>query len=80
MSVKDFRDTGLLMFINQILHVFGWVICAVGEGDDMYLVPARTNFRGFTQSSIDSNYEKVARWIRDNGKEIYDEAGWNGKG
>jgi hypothetical protein len=23
---SEFRSTGLLLFINQILHVFGWAI------------------------------------------------------
>lgn len=46
---KEFRDTGLLWFINSILHLFGWAIVIAinedGEITDAY--PARVKFRGF---------------------------------
>jgi hypothetical protein len=55
--------------INTILHVFGWVI--VIEGDKMY--PARTKWRGFSQKSMTKNYEKIAKYIKENADELYDD-------
>ena len=28
-SWQEFRDTGLVVIINQILHIFGWAITEV---------------------------------------------------
>lgn len=47
---EQFRDAGLLWWINRGLHLFGWVI--VFEVDPKTLAverayPARTAFRGF---------------------------------
>ena len=47
---KEFRDTGLLWFINTILHAFGWSIVIEYENveiTDCY--PARVKFRGFNE-------------------------------
>ena len=47
-SWEEFRSTGLLWWINMILHTFGWAICY--EFDDGKIVeayPARVKYRGF---------------------------------
>lgn len=82
-TVQEFRDTGLLLYINQILHVFGWSI-GVNISDDgtQQLIPLRTKFRGFDNQTTTRNYEKIASWIRKNGEELYNEAEYdqdNGK-
>lgn len=61
-SWEDFRETGLLLFINQILQPFGW--CIVYDFDDntgelSSVYPARTIFRGFDTKSIRESYEKI---------------------
>lgn len=69
----EFRNTGLLWFINSILHLFGW--CIVVEVDpetrvvtDSY--PARTSFRGFDEKSNSNGYHKVTAYLDENIKEI----------
>ena len=32
-KIEEFRDTGLLMFINIFLHIFGWAIVAEIDKD-----------------------------------------------
>lgn len=63
----EFRETGLLWFINTILHLFGWAI--VVEIDDEKVVkayPTRTSFRGFDESSNTEGYKKITRYLADN--------------
>lgn len=61
---KEFRESGLLWFINTILHLFGWAICFEPETGEAY--PSRCLFRGFDAKSNDEGYEKVTEHIKEN--------------
>lgn len=75
----QFRNTGLLFFINQTLHVFGWAIVVsyksydrksdTGVIEEVY--PARVKFRGFSKEAIDRGYKKVTKYMKDNIKRLY---------
>ena len=72
----EFRETGLLWFINTILHVFGWAIC-VEIGEDGLIssaYPARVKFRGFKGEINDQGQKKVARYLQQNAENIYEDA------
>jgi len=71
----EFRNTGLLFVINQLLQVFGWsiVIAIDGDGEIEDVWPARVKFRGFGEESQDEGYEKVARYMAEKGGELLDE-------
>lgn len=72
---SEFRNTGLLLFINQILHVFGWAIVFDMEGDDVKSVyPARVKFRGFSEESVSKSYQKISEFMNENSKDLLDEA------
>ena len=62
---KEFKESGLLWFINTILHMFGWAI--VIEIDDTKEVtncyPARVKFRGFDEKSTEEGYIKVTEYL-----------------
>jgi hypothetical protein len=65
-SWGDFRETGLLLIINQVLHVFGWAV--VYEYDDTTneitsVYPARVKFRGFDDKAVSENYIKITEYI-----------------
>jgi hypothetical protein len=49
-SWQEFRDAGLLWWVNRTLHLFGW--CLVFEGlagePPSRVYPARTSYRGFS--------------------------------
>ena len=68
-SWKEFRDSGLLLLVNQFLHVFGWSIVfewsedVEKEPDDVYV--ARVKFRGFTERSRNRVPDKVGIPSRD---------------
>lgn len=72
---KEFRDTGLLVFVNQFLHIFGWAIAVnVNEdGEVTEAYPVRTAFRGFSEDITDKAYEKVSYYMREHANEINNE-------
>lgn len=76
-SWKEFQETGLLLFINQILHVFGWAIVydkdpETKEVIDVY--PARVKFRGFSAESTGNSYKKISKYLVSNAEELLKEA------
>lgn len=62
---KEFQQTGLLWWVNRILHTFGWAITLVEENDgtisDAY--PARCTYRGFTEEAEEKGFKKVAAYL-----------------
>lgn len=69
-----FRQTGLLWLVNNFLHVFGWAL--VMEYDDNKVVgayPARVTFRGFSQEAEEQGRARLAKYMRDNATELYEE-------
>jgi len=73
-SWKDFRETGLLFYINQILHVFGWAIVVnIENGEITEAYPARVKFRGFDGKSIDEGYAKVTKYLKNNVDDLLSE-------
>ena len=72
---KEFRDTGMLWWINMMLHTFGWAICLDVEEDgttsDAY--PARVRFRGFSEKNNTEGYQKVSQYLNDNAEELMKE-------
>ena len=73
-SWKEFRDTGLLWFINMILHVFGWAIfMRVEDGKIVDVYPHRTELRGFEVKTNTEGYQKVSKYMKENAKELYKE-------
>lgn len=73
---NEFRETGLVLIINQVLHVFGWaIVFELGEDNEINSVyPARVKFRGFDNKSIDKSYKKVSKYMLDNAVELNKEA------
>lgn len=73
-SWDDFRKTGLVLFINQILHVFGWAIVFEIENNTVINVyPARVKFRGFDGESVGESYMKITEYLKENINELSDE-------
>jgi len=72
---SEFRSTGLVLIVNQILHIFGWALVFENENDEIKNVyPARVKFRGFDNKSTDEAYQKLSKYMLDNAKELNDEA------
>lgn len=75
----EFRSTGLAVFVNQFLHLFGWAIVweQDEQGDVIDCYPARCKFRGFDEKTIDEAYHNATYYMKDNANELYEEAGFD---
>jgi hypothetical protein len=76
-SWDEFRQTGLALFINSILHVFGYAIVfdideESGLVKDCY--PARVKFRGFDDQSVSESHKNISNYLADNITELQEEA------
>ena len=73
---KEFREAGLLWWINTLLHTFGWAIVfsIADNGDVTDIYPARVKFRGFDEKSNTEGYIKVSEYLEKNIIEIVDES------
>lgn len=72
---EEFRETGLLLIINQILHIFGWAIVVEIDGEKVVsCYPARVQFRGFNDSSVEKAYLKVSEYMKSNCDVLLEEA------
>ena len=75
-SWKEFRDSGMLWWVNMILHTFGWALVMDIEEDGSITncYPARVKFRGFGEQNNTDGYIKVSKYLEDNIKDIREEA------
>jgi len=74
-SWQEFRKTGLLLFINQLLHIFGWAIVFETEENEVIDVyPCRVKFRGFDEKSTSDAYRKISKYMDENSKELLEES------
>ncbi|HFD2033389.1 TPA: hypothetical protein ACF2DD_001966 [Clostridium perfringens] len=73
---KEFKDSGLLWWINTLLHTLGWAI--VFEYDKnkniINVFPARVKFRGFDERVNTEGYIKVSKFINENSEELLNES------
>lgn len=66
----EFRETGLLMFVNIFLQIFGWSI-VVEYNDEQNIVkmyPKKVDYAGFSEESQDRNFEKIWKYMKNNKK------------
>jgi len=64
---NELRESGLLWWLNMILHTFGWAIVLEIEDDAVIeAYPARVKFRGFSGDINSGGYEKVTKYLKDN--------------
>lgn len=74
-SWKQFKNSGLLWFINTILHVFGWAIVLEVENNDIInAYPARVTFRGFSEESNIDGYIKLSQYMKENSDTLLEES------
>ena len=73
---EEFRASGLLWWINMILHTFGWaiVVNVDDNGSISNAYPARVKFRGFDEKNNTEGYIKVSKYLKENIEKLYREA------
>ena len=72
MELNDFRNSGMLWYINQQLHLFGitLVISFDDNGNPTSLYPARCKFRGFSNEVSEQGYLNLTKYMVDNCKDL----------
>lgn len=74
-SWEEFRESGLLWWINTILHTFGWaIVCEIENDKVKRIYPARVKYRGFAEKDNTDGYIKVSEFIKKNAAELESEA------
>lgn len=75
-SWEEFKESGMLWWINAILHAFGWAIVYESDeaGNIIRVYPARCKFRGFSESTNTEGYQKISKYMLDNAEELFKEA------
>ena len=66
---KEFRDTGLLWWINRSLHLFGWAIVVEMDTETNEVVqvyPARVNYRGFQVEAESDGFTQLTDYMAKN--------------
>ncbi|MFA5317463.1 MAG: hypothetical protein WC369_08585 [Dehalococcoidales bacterium] len=79
---KEFRVSGLLWWINMILHTFGWAIVVdfedynkeTDDGIIREVYPARVKFRGFAEKNNTEGYIKVSGYLKENSEQLEKES------
>ena len=75
---EDFIDTGLLWFVNVVLHLFGWAIAVEHDHKKDGIIevyPARIKIRGFSESSaMRTGYKLVSQYLKENIDDLVEEA------
>lgn len=72
---EQFKDAGLLWWINMILHTFGWAIIYKYDNDNniIEVYPSRVKFRGFEEKTNEEGYIKISKFINDNANDLLKE-------
>ena len=64
---EEFRKTGLLWFVNSVLHLFGYAIVLEVENKKVVTAyPARVKFRGFSEKNNTDGYRRITKYLKEN--------------
>lgn len=67
---KEFQDSGLLWFVNRMIHLFGWSIVFEYEDETSVepsrIYPAKNSCRGFDYNSENKGFVKLTQHMKDN--------------
>jgi hypothetical protein len=72
---SEFRNAGLLWWINRSLHLFGWaIVFEIGRnGKVINVYPARVKFRGFNEKSENMGFLRLTHYLKRNSSKLLKE-------
>lgn len=76
-SWEEFKNAGLLWWINRMLHLFGWAIAYEYSDESNKLVevyPMRVKFRGFTEQIETENFQRLSKYVKKSAAELEKES------
>jgi len=70
---EEFRQAGLMWWVNRMLHLFGWAL--VVQQDEatagiLEIYPARVAFRGFVDASEERGFRRLSAYLEGCSKEL----------
>ena len=72
---EEFRSSGLLWWINTILHTFGWAITLeYNDGKVTSAYPSRVRYRGFSEKDMTNGYIKVSEYMKEQATDLLEES------
>lgn len=74
-SWEEFRENGMLWYVNNVLHTFGMALCMDYDdsGNFIRAYPARVKYRGFSGEINDKGYYNVSKYMKDNASDLLSE-------
>ena len=76
-SWAEFCSSGMLWWINRILHTFGWAIVFAQDEDSGVIkevYPARVSFRGFDRATDEEGFQRVSAYMENEAAVLVAEA------
>jgi len=72
---EEFRKTGLLLLLNQFLHIFGFALVAEYDDNNLFsrIYIARVASRGFGEDATSKAYISVSEYMVNSAKELLKE-------
>lgn len=72
---KEFQESGMLWWINMILHTFGLaIVIEVDNSEIVDVYPARVKYRGFSENENTKGYQKVSNYMNENARQLLKES------
>jgi hypothetical protein len=69
-SWAEFRDAGLLWWVNRGLHLFGWAIVLDDTTGTVEVYPARVKWRGFSLETEDEGFQALTAYLKGNAESL----------
>jgi hypothetical protein len=67
---REFQDSGLLWFVNRMIHLFGWSIVFEYEDETSEVptrvYPAKNSCRGFDYETEDKGFANLTEHMKNN--------------
>lgn len=72
---KEFREAGLLWWVNRSLHLFGWAIFLDinDDGSINSVYPMRTKYRGFPRESEERGFCLLTDYLDKHSEELLED-------
>lgn len=72
---QEFRESGLLWWVNRSLHLFGWAIVVETDDDVVAEVayPARVDYRGFPRENEEQGFRRLTWYLLGNVDNLMDD-------
>ena len=72
---EEFREVGLLWWVNRIIHIFGWaIVVEIDEAKVLACYPARVKFRGFDPASESEGFIALTNRMAQDSTQLKEEA------